>query len=399
MERNKVGVPVHCLIGCIPRSDLLPSSTKANFPELAPLAVPHPSLSRFRSTVYNSQAHPKFICMNNIKMANDGEQDYKITVQQYSDEELLSKERSKRRRKTGDVVGTGLTAAAAFGQPALWAVAATSAKAFLGNSSKHKIILQEIERRGLTPLKGDMKDTILPILGSAGSMAVGRALGGAKGAGLGNMAGTLMRNASVRAFTGGSSNDGKKDNKSLRRVLPLIEEQRTDFTQAKTIASSEMVPYSQSTAAESRNAGALCPQHAQQALMTPSAYHVPRDQAPPATLVYQYYPPTADYPRGYYAPAPGTAQTPRTMPAPQQPQAMYQQPQYAAQPTQQYLPPPPAGPVYQQPVPPALAYHYAQPEPQYYGNAPQQVTYGATPAYDAPPMYQPSIQRANTFRY
>ena len=105
----------------------------------------------------------------------DGDQNYSITVQQYSDEELLDKERSKRRRKTGDIVGTGLCAAAAIGQPALWAVAATSTKAFFGNSSKHKIILQEIERRGLTPLKGDMSDMIMPVLGSAGSMAVGRA--------------------------------------------------------------------------------------------------------------------------------------------------------------------------------------------------------------------------------
>jgi len=337
----------------------------------------------------------------------DGDQDYSITVQQYSDEELLDKERSKRRRKTGDIVGTGLCAAAAIGQPALWAVAATSTKAFFGNSSKHKIILQEIERRGLTPLKGDMSDMIMPVLGSAGSMAVGRAFGGAKGAGLGSMAGNLMRNASVRAFNGGSSKKDRKD-KALKRVFSTIDEDEANLTQAQTVPSNEMVPYSQTSAAGSRNAGVagvVTTQQGQQALMTPSSYQIPRDQTPPATLVYQYYPPTSEYPRGYYAPP----QTPMTVPAPQQPQPVYQQPQMVPQPTQQYLQAPqqtqqylqaPPATYQQQPMPPALPYHYAQPEPQYYQGAPQQqAMYGTAPAYDAPPMYQPSIQRANTFQY
>ena len=333
----------------------------------------------------------KGIVQRIVKMSNS-EQDYKITVQQYSDEELLSKERAKRRRKTGDVIGTGLTAAAAIAEPALWAIAAGSAKSFMGNSSKHKIILREIERRGLTPLKGDISDTIMPLLGSAGSMAVGRAFGGAKGAGLGNMAGSLMRSASVRAFSGSSSKEGKKD-KGLKRVFSPIDWERADSIQAQTASPLAMVPYSPSAAADSRNTGALCAQHAQHTLMTPTSYQVPRDQTPPATLVYHYYPPTPEYPRGYYAPAqPSTSA--------QQPSAptVYQQPQIAPQATQQYLQPPPAAPTSSQ-MPPALAYQYAQPQPQYYHNAPQQVTYGNAPAYDAPPMYQPSIQRANTFHY
>src|SRR5216117_2556354 len=111
-------------------------------------------------------------------MAQDEEHDYTTEVRNYTDEELRTKERSKRRRKTGDVVGTGLTAAAAMSSPGLWAIAGANAKSFLSNSSKHKAIIKEMKRRGLEPVKGELSDTILPILTSAGSIAVGRAFGG-----------------------------------------------------------------------------------------------------------------------------------------------------------------------------------------------------------------------------
>jgi hypothetical protein len=140
------------------------------------------------------------------------ETDYKTEVSRYSDEELLSKERSKRRRKTGDVVGTGLSAAAAMATPALWAVAGTSAKSYLDNSSKHKIICKEISRRGLVPMKEDMGDTLFPILASAGSMFVGRAFGGAAGQGVASQAGNLLQNVSSRAFSS-TPKAAKKDKK------------------------------------------------------------------------------------------------------------------------------------------------------------------------------------------
>ena len=88
---------------------------------------------------------------------NEDANDYAAEVRNYSDEELLTKERSKRRRKTGDVVGTGLTAAAAISSPALWAVAGASAKSYLNNSSKHKVLVKEISRRGLHACKGEFE--------------------------------------------------------------------------------------------------------------------------------------------------------------------------------------------------------------------------------------------------
>jgi len=131
--------------------------------------------------------------------------DYAAEVAQYTDEELLMKERSKRRRKTGNLVGTVVTAAAATRAPSLWAAAGSSVKSLLSDNNKHKIIMREIERRGLTPDKGDLKDTIMPILTSAGGMVVGRAVGGPAGDSIGNYAGNIMHSIGNRAF-GGSSN-------------------------------------------------------------------------------------------------------------------------------------------------------------------------------------------------
>jgi hypothetical protein len=148
-------------------------------------------------------------------MSDAAESDYEREVRQYTNEELLAKEQSKRRRKTKDVVGAGLTAAAALKSPGLWAVAGASAKSYLGNSSKHKIILKEISRRGLEPLKENLSDTILPILSSAGGLAVGRAVGGASGQGVASVAGDLMHNVSNIAF-GGSSKQQKKSKGSKK---------------------------------------------------------------------------------------------------------------------------------------------------------------------------------------
>ena len=62
---------------------------------------------------------------------------------------------------------------------------------------------------------------------------------------------------------------------------------------------------------------------------------------------------------------------------------------------------------YQQ-VPPALAYQYAPPQPQYYDTplpvidergVPAQGVYRAQSFYEAPPSYQPRIQRAHTIAY
>jgi hypothetical protein len=156
-------------------------------------------------------------------MANESDGDYATEVAQYTDEELLVKERSKRRRKTGNVIGTIVTAAAATKAPSLWAAAGASVKSLLNDNTKHKIILQEIERRGLTPLKGDLKDTIVPILTSAGSMFVGRAVGGPAGESIGNYAGNLMHSVGNRAFGGGS-----KD-KAAKKVSPLNSATEANF--------------------------------------------------------------------------------------------------------------------------------------------------------------------------
>jgi hypothetical protein len=152
----------------------------------------------------------------NIMTDND-EPDYSIVVQNYSDDELLQKERSKRRRKTSDMVGTGLCAVAAMEAPPLWAAAGASVKSYLNSSSKHKTILKEITRRGLSPMKGDLSDTILPILTSAGSLVVGRAFGGTAGQGIASQAGNIMHSVSNKAF-GGTSNSSKKD-KASKKVM------------------------------------------------------------------------------------------------------------------------------------------------------------------------------------
>ena len=132
-----------------------------------------------------------------------------------------------------------------------------------------------------------------------------------------------------------------------------------------------------------------------QYLQTPSLYQIPEDQAPPATLIYQYVPPSAQYPRGYYAPAPPQPVSPVS----QQP------PMPVAQPQQHLMVEQPQA--YQQ-VPPALAYQYAPSQPQYYDTPPQVVdgrgmpvqgVYRAQSIYDAPPSYQPRLQRAHTIAY
>jgi hypothetical protein len=146
-------------------------------------------------------------------MSNNNEadgSDYATEVAGYTDEELLVKERSKRRRKTGNVVGTIATAALATRSPGMWAAAGSSVKSLLNENSKHKIILQEIEKRGLTPLKSDMKDAIFPVLTSAGGMFVGRAVGGPAGDSIGNYAGNLMHGIGNRAFGGSSKDKSKK---------------------------------------------------------------------------------------------------------------------------------------------------------------------------------------------
>lgn len=288
----------------------------------------------------------------------DGETNYKSEVQRYTDEELLSKERSKRRRKTSDVVGTGLSAAAAMAAPAMWAAAGVSAKNYLDNSTKHKIILKEMSRRGLQPMKEDMSDTVLPILASAGSMFVGRAFGGAAGQGMASQAGNLLQTVGSRAFSN-TPRSGSKSNKK-------------DKASKKNMTSPAMIPYSQS----------------QGALATPSAYQVPPNQPPPATIVYNYVPPSAQYPQGYYAPAPV---------------ALHAANQYAQPPVfqqqQQQLPPqmpPQCAPMYQ-PVPPALQYLQTPPQPQYYSGNP--ALQRAQTIYGNPPAYQATPARAQTFPY
>ena len=342
-------------------------------------------------------------------MANEDGTDYKTEVQKYSDEELLSKERSKRRRKTGDVVGTGLSAVAAVYSPALWAVAGGNAKSFLSNSSKHKIIMDEISRRGLKPIKGDFSDTILPILTSAGTMAVGRVFGGAAGQGVASMAGNVMHSVGNRAM-GGVPKDQRKD-KASKKVSLINSGKETNYKQSRQ-QTSEIV--------------SNAPQA--QILQTPSVYQVPTNQAPPATLVFHYVPPSAQYPKGYYAPAPvQTAAPPAFQQAlviqqqQQQPMMVEQAQQYEHQQHhqhqqhQQQYQPQQHQQQYQhqqqqhQQMPPALAYQYAPPEPQYYQDPPQQMTdqrgipypgvnRGQT-IYDPPPTYQPRVQRAQTIAY
>lgn len=300
----------------------------------------------------------------------DGETDYKSEVQRYSDEELLSKERSKRRRKTGDVVGTGLSAAAAMAAPAMWAAAGASAKNYLDNSTKHKIILKEMSRRGLAPMKEDMSDTLMPILASAGSMFVGRAFGGAAGQGMASQAGSLLQTVSSRAFSSGSSNravdKSSKKEKASKKVSSLLRSLNLTF-QNKT--SPAMVPYTS-------------PQS--QMLATPSAYQVPPNQPPPATIVYNYVPPSAQYPQGYYAPAPVAVVPAAPQYAQQQPPVFQQQPQMPPQQATNY-----------QPLPPALQYLQTPPQPQYYNGGLQR----AQSIYGNPPAYQPAPTRAQTFPY
>jgi hypothetical protein len=293
--------------------------------------------------------------LNNTDQGAEG--NYKTQVQQFSDEELLSKERSKRRRKTGDVVGAGLSAAAAMATPAMWAVAGANAKSFLDNSSKHKILMEEISRRGLSPVKGDMSDTLFPVLASAGSMAVGRAMGGAAGQGVANQASNILQSVSSRAFSNGPSGS-KKDKKKVLH------------------------------AAKDNGANIQTKQEAPQQLSLPSVYNCTPGQAPPAQLVYYYHPPTAQYPNGYYSPAPTQPAMPPT--PPMSPQNYGPQPTFQAPPMLQ-SPQSPSG--YQQ-IPPALAY-LNSPSPQSNPSLSRtQSMYNPAP----PPMYyQPGMQRSGTF--
>jgi len=301
----------------------------------------------------------------NIMSNNDNAApDYESQVRFYSDDELLIKERSKRRRKTGDMVGTGLSAAAAMGSPALWAVAGASVKSYLGNSSKHKIIMKEISRRGLTPLKGELSDAVLPIFTSAGSMVVGRAFGGNAGIGMASQAGNMLHNVGNRAFgSNPTKKDDKKDKtskKSKQSVQPPV--------RVNTQVAQSMVPYGQ-------------PSQQPQALQTPSAYQLPANQAPPQTITYQYVPPSPQYPQGCYAPVLSQQQPSHQMSVqsvPSTPPPAYQT-SSQQQPAQQY----------HQPTPPALMYQNAPSQPQYYQNPPQQpYAQQATP--------QPGLNRAST---
>jgi hypothetical protein len=196
-------------------------------------------------------------------------------------------------------------------------------------------------------------------------MVVGRAFGGSAGQGVASMAGNVMHSVGNRAL-GGVPKDKKKD-----KALKKASRQQT----------SEMVPYAAAQA---------------QTLQTPSAYQIPPNQLPPATIVYHYVPPSSQYPRGYYAPAPTERAAPPVFQ--QAPPIMQHQPMMIEQAPQQY-----------QQMPPALAYHYADPQPQYYQGTPQQMmgqqgapvpgAYRAQTFYEAPPNYQPSIQRAHTIAY
>jgi hypothetical protein len=316
-------------------------------------------------------------------MSNNNEadgSDYPTEVAGYTDEELLVKERSKRRRKTGNVVGTIATAALATRSPGMWAAAGSSVKSLLNENSKHKIILQEMERRGLKPLKSDMKDAIFPVLTSAGGMFVGRAVGGPAGDSIGNYAGNLMHGIGNRAF-GGSSKD-----KSKQVISFLRSKIHADYQESKSAPSSPAM-----AVARAPTAG---PQAT--SLQTPSVYNIGHNETPPATIVYHYVPPSAEYPRGYYAPAPvqpsapAPAPTPApayqaTQPAPvqyAQPQVVYQQPQVTYQQPQI---------TYQQPQ---ISYQqpqtsYQQPQVSYQQSYQQPQTYQQPQGYQQPQLYAP----------
>lgn len=304
--------------------------------------------------------------------------DYETVVRSYTDEELLSKERSKRRRKTGDVVGTGLTSLAAIEMPALWAIAGSNAKSYLSNSGKHKIILNEISRRGLSPIKENLSDTILPILTSAGSMYLGRAMGGTAGQGAASQAGNLLQSIGTRAFNGFSKSD-KKDKAAKKAAAAAA---------AATAAGTAV------TTQVARTAPSPAPEYSQ--LQTPALYHIPADQPPPATLTYYYVPPTAQYPRGYYAPAPVQTSTPPMLMQPASPAVQQASP--VAQQAQQ---------THQ--MPPALQYQYAPPQPQYFRDAsgqvyaqqvaPMQGLRRSQSVYEPQPVYQPTLQRPQSFMY
>jgi hypothetical protein len=312
-------------------------------------------------------------------MASDGEGNYATQVQSFSDEELVLKERSKRRRKTGDVVGTGLSAAAAMGSPALWAVAGASAKSYLDNSSKHKIILAEMKRRGLEPEKGDMSDTLWPILTSVGTTAVGRAFGGSAGQGIASQAGNLVHTVSNRAF-GGSSTSSKKDKQSKK--VPTISESYTDYLKSKTPAQGPaMISAAQPQQAQALQQSAVSYAQPVRTLQTPSAYQVPANQAPPATLVYQYVPPSAQYPQGCYAPV------------------LSQQTPTQAAPVATTSPPPYQQSQQQFGQPPALNYVNSPAQPQYYQNQPQPGLNRSQTFYSPGVNTHTTLGRANTVAY
>lgn len=256
--------------------------------------------------------------------------------------------------------------------PAMWAVAGANAKSFLDNSSKHKILVKEISRRGLSPLKGDLSDTLFPILASAGSMAVGRSFGGAAGQGMANQASNILQTVSSRAFSSGSGGSKKDKSKKVSNHFGW----RPNPSQSK--------------------------QTPQPQLSLPSTYDCSQGQAPPPQLVYYYHAPTAQYPNGYYSPTPVQGAIPPTPPhSPQnygQPQMMIQQPP----PMPQSPPQPPQG--YQQ-IPPALAYINSPSQPQYYRDAASQQPQDNFGLYRTqsmyappqPPMYSPGVQRTGTF--
>ena len=337
------------LLPSLASKSLAPPQSRYKFSDVSPILF-----------IHSSTEHPhvmNFLLGNSNNNNNGGEEvSYKVQVQQLSNEELLAKERSKRRRKTGDVVGTGLVAAAAMAEPALWAMAGTNVKSFLDNSSKHKILTKEISRRGLTPIKGDTSDTLFPVLASAGSMAVGRAFGGSAGQGVANQASGILQSVSSRAF---SSRSCKKDKKKVFN-----------------------------TKSENSANGQVKQEAAPQQFALPSAYDCTPGQAPPTQLVYYYHQPTAQYPKGYYSPTPPQGAMPPPNP-PMSPQ------NYAAPPTYQTSPmaPPPQSPQGYQPVPPALAY-LNSPPPQPNNLNRTQSVYNPGPQ----PIYYPhGFQRSETF--
>jgi hypothetical protein len=301
---------------------------------------------------------------------NVSDSDYTVIVSQYSNEELLEKERTKRRRKTGDMVGTGLSAVAAMAQPAMWTMAGVNVKSYLSSSSKHKIILKEMEKRGLEPLKEGMSDTLVPILSSAGGMYATRALGGsAAGQGVASMAGNLISSMGTKAF---SSN--KKGN-SDKVALPISENIANEKKGRQIAQRPQSSPSS--------------PSHQQGPLAAPSMYYISPGEMPPATLVYHYVPPSAQYPKGYYAPAP-VQPHPQPVHHPQPVTGAYNRPQ-AVHPPQ-----------HQQQFPPAPTYqHYGQHQQQYYHHpqpAPPNLQRIQT-TYQPAPGPQYALPRAQTMPY